>query len=194
MTPGIANRPSTRLLKWLKGLVLLLWLSSGGALADAQEQRLVNVGLRLFPAVVAASQRLDNLDSASTIDVDVVYQNNLPYARDIAARLEQLGEIKGHPLRVRTVSIAELTARDNGRPFALFLAQRTGTELQSVITYSLYNDVLSFSPFSSDVEEGVLAGVFISDRILPYINLRTLSSVSFGFKPFFLKVAQPYAQ
>ena len=49
---------------------------------------------------------------------------------------------------------------------------------------------LVFSPFAGDVEAGAVAGIYVADRILPFINLRQAQRAGIRFKPFFLKVAR----
>lgn len=173
--------------------VLLLWLCTVAlAYSDNQDERLVNVGLKLFPAVMAASEKLATLPDGETSRIYIVYRNNKPYARELAERLQQLGPLKGHRTLVLPLSARELRKGTHATPYALFIAQQLDEELAGVIHYARQNDVISFSPFRGDVEAGVLAGISISDRILPYINLQSLALQSHGLKPFFLKVAETY--
>ncbi|MCW8828625.1 MAG: hypothetical protein OQK94_06175 [Gammaproteobacteria bacterium] len=172
----------------------ILLLTSLGAVADTQEERLINVGLRVFPSVIAASENLGNLPAGNTLEVHIIFQDNELYARQLAQRLQHLDNIKGHPLRTTIVSVRELRQNTYPPPFALFIAQRTGEALDTIIDYSLRHNVISFSPFEGDVEAGILAGIAVSDRILPYINGQTLSAMPYGMQPFFLKVAEIYVR
>ena len=74
---------------------------------------------------------------------------------------------------------------------ALFLATPLGaSELDRLVAWSIRHGVILYSPFEGDVERGVLAGVSIEAKVLPYINQRTLDASGVEFKPFFMRVAK----
>ena len=51
---------------------------------------------------------------------------------------------------------------------------------------------LVFSPFAGDLEAGAVAGLYVADRVLPFINAPQARRAGLRFKPFFLKVARQY--
>lgn len=178
--------------RWLLYATLLLCLVPA-ATADSAERRLVNVGVRIFPSVLAASFKLNSLPQDSPLVIYVVYKEDVGHAKALSERLAQMSPIKDHTLLPRELPASALSQYDGAPPFAILVSEDIGRELTTVIDYSQKNDVLSFSPFSGDVEKGILTGIIVSDRVLPYINLRTLAGMSYAFKPFFLKVAAAYA-
>jgi hypothetical protein len=195
MARNADKRRSDHLRSWYLPLLCLLLCALSPfqfAHADEAEKRLVQVGLRLLPAVIAADSSLDTMPAGTGITVVMIYIDDKPYAKHLAERLERLGSIKGQRLRIEVESVQQLTSRQDP-PQALFLSQRLDNDLGRVIEYSRRNNVISFSPFRGDVEAGILAGIAVSERILPYINLQTLSGLSLELKPFFLKVAETYA-
>lgn len=176
---------------WRLWFALMVAVISLPANADVIEERLVNVGIKIFPAVMAAVQVTG--EHAGKLTIEIVYLDNERYAEKLAERLQSIGEIKGRELEVKSVSVKTLVNRKSPPPSALFVSQRMDKQIGQVIDYANAQNLLTFSPFRSDVEAGVLSGIIVSDRVLPYINLQTLSGMPFELKPFFLKVAETYA-
>lgn len=175
----------------ITGLLLFVMTSSKGAIGDEFEERLVSVGLKVFPAIIAADESMEERSADTPLFITIVYHDNRAYAETLARRLEKISPIKGRHLRIRVLSVEQLLQQESS-PDALFLSQRLDQPLEQVLDYARRHNVISFSPFRGDVERGVLAGIAVTDRILPYINLRTLSSLKLELKPFFLKVAEIY--
>lgn len=189
--PGIATqRRASRRQKWLLAALLLLPLH--GLLADEALKRRVLVGLKLFPAVIAASQSLEPDPRSGALKVLIVYHDDVDYARELAVTLRGIESIKGLPLVVATAPISTLSQQNTAPPVGIFVCQRSEEEITSVSRYGSQNGVITFSPFRGDVEKGILAGIAISDRILPLINKQTLATLPFGLKDFFLRVAEIY--
>jgi hypothetical protein len=181
----------TSLQKWLF-LTLLLLLPLHGLLAGEALKRRVLVGLKLFPAVLAASEALEPASGQSAIQVLIVYHDDDDYAEELAETLRGIERIRGIPLIVGTASISTLQQRSAKPPFGVFVCQRSEEEIALISRYGRQNGIITFSPFHGDVERGILAGIAISDRILPLINKQTLATLPFGLKPFFLRVAEIY--
>ncbi len=177
--------------RWLL-LPLLLIVSHQTALADDAAQRRVLVGLKLFPAVLAASEALGPENTPPNIKVFIVYQDDENRAEEFAEILQDIGEIKGTRLIVKSLPIALLPQYRGDPPFGLFIAQRNEDDVQMISDYGRQHNVITFSPFRGDVERGILAGIVISDRILPFINRQALNTLPVGLKMFFLKVAEVY--
>lgn len=187
--PGIARK--TRLhSQWTWLLLLLLPLQAVSA--DEALQRRVLVGLKLFPAVLAASQELGPKSELRDIKVLIVYHGEQDHAEELAEILRDIKQIKGKPLVVETSPINQLLQRSGAPPFGLFVSQRNDKDIEIISRYGQQHNIITFSPFQGDVENGILAGIAISDRILPYINSQTLATLPAGLKAFFLKVAEIY--
>lgn len=176
---------------WLL-LGLLLAVPLHGVPADEALQRRVLVGVKLFPSVLAASQSLESESAMHHVRVFIVYRDDENSAWELAETLRNIEAIKGIPLVVETLPIALLPLYSSDPPFGLFIAQRNDKDVELITHFGRQHNVITFSPFRGDVEKGILAGIEISDRILPYINSETLAALPVGLKAFFLKVAEIY--
>jgi hypothetical protein len=191
--PGIAHKPDpSGLQRWLLA-ILLLFLPLHGLHADEAIARRVLVGLKIFPAVLAASEALERAPAMRQMRVLLVYHDDPDYAEELAVSLRGIGRIKNIPLRVETAPIHALQEpRQGPPPFGVFVCQRSAEEIALIAGYGRQHGTITFSPFRGDVEQGILAGIAISDRILPLLNKQTLAELPLGLKAFFLRVAEIY--
>lgn len=169
------------------------WL--GAMAADEQDARRVTVGINLFPAVLAADQDIgDKRGNEGLLLLLLVHRDETALVEQLAATLRDKGEIRGIPMQVKPVSIAQLQAYANVKVAGVFVAQRLGDDIGAVLDFSHRHQLLSFSPFQGDVERGVAAGLVVSDRVLPYVNTTAVDASGVRIKPFFLKIAERYEQ
>jgi hypothetical protein len=190
--PGIANRSKISAgRRWLLA-ALLLWLPFQGLPADEELERRVLVGLKLFPAVLAANPVLEQKPAPDSVRVLILYHDDRGYAEELAATLRHVEHIREIPLRVEIASVDALQREGGTPPFGLFVSQRSEDDIALIAEYGRRHGIITYSPFQGDVESGILAGIAISDRILPLVNNRTLASLPFGLKAFFLRVAEIY--
>jgi len=169
------------------------WL--GAVAADEYDARRVTVGVNLFPAVLAADQDIGEKRSGKGLLVLLLVHRDDPVLVErLAAVLRDKGAIRGIPLRVDIVEVDNLHDHPRDGVAGVFVAQRLGTDMAKVLDYCRRNHLLSFSPFEGDVERGVAAGIAVSDRVLPYVNVAALDAVGLRIKPFFLRIAERYEQ
>lgn len=185
---------SKRIFLWL--LILLSCLDTFSvALGSPQEQR-VQIGLRLFRTLLAADQNLSGkVDTQGRLELVLLYQDDRSQAEEFAKALRSSGQgkIKKIPLQVTPLDIANLAALRTRVPAALYLVQPLPkTILSTVIQYGIDQQRMVFSPFEGDVEKGVLAGLAIEVRVLPYVNQTTLQQSRIQLKELLLKVAKIY--
>ena len=128
----------------------------------------------------------------TTIRILIVYHDNKNYAEELAETLRGIERIRGIPLNVETGLTSSLQQRNALSPFAIFVAQRSEEDIETIAQYGRQHGIITFSPFRGDVERGILSGIAISDRILPLINKQTLATMPSGLKAFFLRVAEIY--
>ena len=152
------------------------------------------VGLDLFPSLLAADR-----DIAAKVGPDgrlllvLVHRNDGEDLQPFIDRLRRIGSIRNVPIRVESVFLPLKPSKDEV-PAGIFIMQRlTRSEVRQVARFGEQYQVVTFSPFAGDVEEGILAGIFITDQILPYVNLATMKRSSIRLKPFFLRIAKVYA-
>lgn len=178
--------------------VLLASLVMGsGARADSSglwqedEQRL-QVGLKLFPAFLGALQDLERYRTRDgSLRVLVLFRGMRAPATEVADRLAEVDRVRGMPLSLEVIRCDEMNAYAGPRPAAIFVAS-VEVDRGKLRPWSERHRVLVFSPFGGAVEEGAVAGLYVADRILPYVNIRQAARAKVRFKPFFLQVARRY--
>lgn len=173
----------------LAGFILTLCASTG--LANEQNDRRVLMGLRLFPAIVAADQELAKKRSGNdALSIVLLYREDAVAAENAARRLATTGKIKNFPLAIRMVSYDQLNTLTTDPPAAIFLVEWSPGDLEGVVRFGITHQRIVFSPFKGDVRAGASAGIFISDRMLPLINRKTLDAAGIRLQPFLLDVAK----
>ncbi|EXJ15572.1 hypothetical protein [Imhoffiella purpurea] len=177
------------------GLCLCLGVSnsaSGGETLWREDAQRFRVGLKLFPACLGA---LESLAEYSTPDgrllILVVYEGSDSAARQAASNLDAIGEIRGIPLDVRLQSAMTLDDYRGDAPGGIFVAS-VGIPPARLKGWSVRHRALVFSPFSGAVEDGAVAGLYVADRILPYVNRAQARRAKVRFRSFFLEVARSY--
>ncbi|TVO58187.1 YfiR family protein [Denitromonas halophila] len=169
------------------------WL--GAIAADEQDARRVTVGLNLFPALLAADQNIaDKRVGSGPLLLLLIHRDEVQLVEQLAAALRDKGAIRGIPLRVQPVLVSELADYATAKVAGVFVAQRMGDDIDAVLDFSRRHQLLSFSPFPGDVERGVAAGISVSDRVLPYVNIDAVDAAGVRIKPFFLRIAERYDQ
>lgn len=168
---------------------LLLGLATA-ATADQTDRRL-RIGLKVFAAVVAADQGLPaRRTEEGALRLLLVHLDEPARAEALATRLERVGTIRNWPLQVQAVALDDLPAVPDRPVAGLFLVQWLNHRLPEAIEFARGRRTLLFSPFKGDVEQGVMSGISVRDRILPYVNTRALEAAGIELKPFFLEVAR----
>ncbi|MCP5125768.1 MAG: hypothetical protein H6973_09090 [Gammaproteobacteria bacterium] len=171
--------------------------ASYGALGDPQEQR-AQIGLRLFRALLAADEDLgQKIDAQGRLLLALLYRNDRRIAEKFAAALQasghgrEQGKIKNYPIQVILADGAHFSTLQEQVPAAIYLVQSLPDPvLEEVIRYGIDHQRVVFSPFEGHVERGVLAGLAIEVRVLPYINQTTLRRSGIRLKSLLLKVAK----
>lgn len=178
-------------------LLICLWIAlnagpaQGDSLWQEDDQRL-RVGIKLFPAVLGAMESPgDKTAKGEVLKVAVVSEGAPEGADRAASALRAIGPIRARPLRVVTLDAKDLDTFREGSLNGVFVASPgfSGARLRA---WSERLRTLVFSPFPGDVEDGAIAGIHVSDQILPFLNLAQARRVGVRFKPFLLRVAHRY--
>lgn len=175
-------------------LIIILFSCSIAAAVDRDELRL-KAGIDLFPSLLAA-----DLDIAEKKGDDgfllllLIYRDNGSETQEIARVLTSLKTIRGIPVRVETTNDLTMSSYRDQPPAGIFITQPLDDKLSGVINYAVNNGIVLFSPFKGDVEKGVLGGIHISDRVLPYINVSSMKSSEIHIKQFFKRVSVSYGK
>ena len=173
----------------LSGTVLSLALADTLWPEDAQR---LNVGINLLPACLSADLALqEKLTPDGMLRILVMHHNDLISATTVASGLLELEAIRGFPLQVEIISATSPGSPDPDPVAALFIAS---PDIQTTVFdhWVAQRQTQVFSPFSGDVERGAVAGLFITDRILPFINPARAKLAGVRYKPFFLRIAKQY--
>ncbi len=173
-------------------LMMLLPMAGGSSLGLAQEalSPRLQIGIGLLPAVIAANKDLGTQDSSRPLPIFVVYRDNPKIADQLRLTLEQnIGVIRGRDLSVRSVSVDQLLDEKPTSLSSVFIAEPLDTRLGDVIQFAESRRLLLFSPFKGDVERGVAAGLKVTHKVLPMVNMKALGRAKIELKAFFLRIA-----
>jgi len=177
-----------------QALLILLMLSTAWGANASDIERLIKVGLNLFPNIVSIDQGIaDKRASNGKVYLAIVYENELKRANTLAEELrKQVISIKQYGLKIVVLKASELSGFSE-RTAGMFLAEEIdGKLLTSLIRYATENSVLLFSPIPGDVERGVTMGMKITSKISPYCNLKSMKQSNIHFHPSFSKIMRCY--
>ncbi|NEV63978.1 YfiR/HmsC family protein [Thiorhodococcus minor] len=192
MGPSLQAAVRVLLLGLLIGAQILLVPQGASETLWREDAQRMKVGLKLFPASLAAVEALERRRGPDgKLLVLVAYSGTGAAAREAAAGLKSVATIRDLPLRVALVSAVELDVYAGDRPAAVFVAS-VGLEPRRLRAWSERQRALVFSPFADAVEEGAVAGVRVADRVRPSVNLVQARRAGIRFKPYFLEEAYAY--
>lgn len=173
--------------------LLVMMLLAHDAFADSAEELRVVVASRLFPSLLAADLQLEQKRSDDKrLLILVVYLEEHVTAERAAAEIARVRQIRKHQLDVRIVSAVDLAGYGSRAIAGIFIGDKLDDQLVSVLAFAQQRSVITFSPYPGDVEMGVVGGIQVRDRILPYINLKAVRDSALSLRPFYLKVAETY--
>lgn len=154
-----------------------------------EDQQRLRVGLRIFPAVLDALEGLGQRRSATgDLHVVVTYQGANDVVHQVVTALEEIEQVQNMPLTLKVLALEDLWTYRGPALGGIFVAS-ADIEPASLQRLSVLHEVLVFSPFAGDVKAGAVAGIHVTDRILPAINRAQAQRAGVRFKAFFLRVA-----
>jgi hypothetical protein len=184
-----------KIVRLLLAAAFLIVFSPGKLPANELSEQRAWIGLDLFPSVLAADDNIaDKKCSNGVLRLILVHTGRENLAREMAARLKRIKEIRGIQIQVFIVEIHELEKDVDCPTAGIFLTEQAGDRLEDVIRFGRDRQAVVFSPFPGDVEKGVSSGMAISDRILPYVNIESLRLSDVHLKSFFLGIAEQYGK
>lgn len=152
----------------------------------------VLIGINLFPSFLASDQNIHSkIGEDNHLHVVIVYQYDVKTANDMADRLNELKKIRNIPIKLNISTVLDIEYSENQNIAGIFIAESM-IPLVSIIKKSIKNNFIVFSPFEGDVEKGVTGGIYITDKIVPYLNVQTLLLAKIKMKAFFLRVSKKY--
>jgi len=158
-----------------------------------RDKSLVWAALDVFPSLLAADKDISSkVGGDGKLLLILVYTSDREAAAKMAQHLRKIKQIRNIPVRIELHRSTSFQADMESRPAGIFITQRMGPDIQSIIRYGIDQHTIVFSPFEADVEQGVLGGIVVRENILPYINVKTMQSSDIQVKSFFLRIAKLY--
>lgn len=159
--------------------------------ARAMENSRLEAGMDFFPSFLAADADITRKAAPDGhLDLVILHRGDLGTAERLARRLEQVGRVRGLPIRVTLSDDIQLSRFRAHPPAGLFLAQPRIDDLHQVLDWGRKHGRIVFSPFRGDVARGVPGGVSVREVVLPLVNQRTMERWGIRLKPFFLRIAR----
>lgn len=150
-------------------------------------------GLDFFPSFLAADK---NIKSKTTLNgylrIILLYKNNEKKAEKLAALIKEVKTIRDIPLIVTTVRHKNLNDYKMEPIAGIFIIEPIYKNINHIIEFSGKHQCILFSPFNGDIEKGVVAGISVSDMVLPYININSMRKYNIQLKEFFMQTAKKY--
>jgi hypothetical protein len=175
--------------------IAVMILSDERAFPVERDELRVNAGIDLFPSLIAADLDIEKKrGSDGTITLLLFYTDNRAQAVSMSERLSEGKKIRNIPIRVEISNDLTMRVYTDNPPAGIFLTQPLYEGLPEIIKYATDKGIILFSPFQGDVENGVLGGLHISDRVLPYINKSAMNATGINIKQFFIRVSVIYGQ
>lgn len=174
--------------------VIMLICSTAGAAVERDELR-VRAGLDLFPSLLAADLDISKKQCKDGfLTLLLIYTDNRNQAEEMATILKGLEKIREIPIRVEISNDLSMQGFKDNKPAGIFLTQPLDKNFYDIVSYSINNSIILFSPFNGDVEKGAMGGLHISDRVLPFLNMVSMKSSGIHIKQFFIRVSVIYEQ
>lgn len=175
------------------GFLLLMAFSMPGlcgTLLWEEEQQRLQIGLKLFPAYLGALEEVPaSAGSQGAWHIVIVHRDDPETAVEVRDALEAVPRVQGLPLRVKIVDVVSFGHRFHSAMVNAIFVASVDFSAHDLRAWSEQHQTLVFSPFSGDVERGAVAGLYVAERILPYINLIQTSRAGLSFSPLFLRIA-----
>jgi hypothetical protein len=174
--------------------LLLGFVFAGGLFADEADNRRLDISVSIFPRVVAVDNHFrEKLTDDREALLWFIYESDRDLAEDVAARIgKEGGNIGGMSVVTRVLNAKETLPVDE-LPSAIFLVERlSDQQLKKIISYSESTSRLLFSPFTGDVERGVMVGISVTNRVKPYFNLEELRRSKVVINALLMKMSKRY--
>lgn len=186
---------SSPLLKTVRTLSIVLLLStaslSRAAYADSEIPHRVLVGLNLFPNILSVTKggRME-VTPSEEYSLWVVYHKREQRARELAEKLRKMTrQINRREVQVEVISVTELGSAGYGT--GLFLSESLGEAwLDKMVERTAQSGEVLFSPFSGDVEGGVMVGLDVRSKIRPYLNLKSIAEAGLNCNPVLIRMSR----
>ena len=155
--------------------------------------RRIQTSLEWFPKIISIDKNLKQKETPQgNLNLIFIYQNDRNYVEQLAGNFQQrFPRISNAGVQTLVVNIRALPSMNNIS--AVFVAEHlVPADIQLLNHYAQIKNILVFSPFVGDVEQGVTAGISTQGRIQPYFNSHALKSTHLQLNENVLKTAKIY--
>ncbi|KPA11038.1 hypothetical protein MHK_008740 [Candidatus Magnetomorum sp. HK-1] len=152
----------------------------------------IYMGIDLFPSFLASDKKIKNkMGENNQLNILLLYNKNREQAEELAKRLLKVKKIRKIPVNV-IIEHHTLIDKWQKKQLAGVFITETFLNISSIIKFGIDKKIIVFSPFEGDVEKGMATGFFISEKVVPFINKKTIQSSNIHFKSFFLRISKSY--
>ena len=155
----------------------------------------MQLGINMFPTMVGGNLALKAKPNADgKLLLVIVYREDPQVGNQVAEKLRgTVKRIYKYPIRVAVTNSHGFGAFSEERIAGIFFAEQLSPEQRDAVArFGIEKKAVVFSPFNGDVREGVMAGLHVSTRVLPALNLSTLRKAGMQMHKLFLKLAKIY--
>jgi len=150
------------------------------------------MGIDLFPSFLASDKKIRNKkDKNDKLNIILLYYKKRFQAEELSKKLMSVKKIRKIPINVIVENYKKIDKWNNEQLAGIFLTESL-TDISFIIKFGIEKKVIVFSPFEGDVEKGMTTGFFISEKVIPYINKKTVNESNIIFKSFFLRISKIY--
>jgi hypothetical protein len=164
--------------------------------ADEEENRRVDISLSVFPRIVAVDNNFrSKLNPEHKVELVFIYREDEERAQSLVELLISKNKnIGGMSVAVSAVGIKNIfNASGESRPTAMFISERLNDDdLKKVVAIAKKNSCIVFSPFTGDVERGVMVGLSVTNRVKPYFNVQALKNSNVSINALLMKMSKRY--
>jgi len=177
-------------------LLSMFIIDSGMAFSsDANTLRRLSISAAIFPRIVGVDLNLENkLDKDNNAKLIIIYTTNKSAAVKIKQIIhKKVPHISGHKVTIELLPVDRASAETIESATGLFLAEPLEQSAFRRINQNCINKSrVCFSPFPGDVENGMLAGIYIGAQIRPFFNKNSLKKSNINVNPVLLKASRTH--
>lgn len=157
--------------------------------ASQYNSTIIELEAKLFPKMMLLSEDIDK--NSSVIEIFIIAKESAEYS----AKLFQKNIEKNYAKRIRNKNF-KVTIKAfediNSHPDAIITLYHSDNEIQKIAQWANKNKIPSFCYDPTDLENGILASLYIGATTKPYLNKITINRYSFSFDPYLLKLSKFY--
>jgi len=173
-------------------ILLTNYINTNAAISSMWSDPRVIVGLDLFPSFLAADNNiLNKTNENDKLLIVFIYKYRKIEVEKMVDYFKKMKELKNKLIDTSVINYDEIDSIQKLKPAGIFIAEPF-YDLSSIVKIGINNRIIIFSPYEGDVEQGILCGIFIGAKILPYINKKTMINSKINFKSFFLRISKYY--